>query len=207
MARKEWKIVIGINLLIILLALSPFLPGPSLLSKPTNIVFNLIQQGSILGLLLIPIGIFWTIKQAVKNIDKKALPILLWTVPTLAFILSIWYSEPARNFSRTFAINNAGKLIEAIEKYKSLNKEYPKDITALTPTYLKSIPEPWVMGISGYDYKQKNDSYNLIFAQNVFMSFNFEVVIYNPTGEHEAEGESKTLYDAGRNNWKYYIYD
>jgi lipid-A-disaccharide synthase-like uncharacterized protein len=117
MTNKHWRLIIGINLLTILLVLSPFLPGPSFLSTPTNIVFNLAQLGSFVGLLLIPTGLIGTFFQMRKQ-EKKVIPILLWTVPTLTFAFSVWGSEFAREISRTVAINNADKLIIAIEKYK-----------------------------------------------------------------------------------------
>src|SRR5690554_1120164 len=117
MTRKQWKAIIGINLLTILLVLSPFLPGPSLLSRPTNVIFSLAQLGSIFGLLLIPVGLIWTFNQMKKQ-DKKVFPILLWTVPMFMFVFSIWGSELAREMSRTIAINNADKLINAIENFR-----------------------------------------------------------------------------------------
>ncbi|MFA7378964.1 MAG: hypothetical protein WC150_00790 [Bacteroidia bacterium] len=209
MTRKQWKIIIGIYLLIIVLVLSPFLPGPSFMSRLTNMFFNLTQLGSILGLLLIPFGLFWTYKQS-YNKEKEGrtvLPILLWTIPILMIILSIWVAGVARNISRTIAINNSEKLILAIEKYKETNKQYPKEISQLTPDFIKTIPIPWIMGISGYNYEKKESSFNLTFSQNVVMGFNFEVVVYDPTENHKAEGKQNDLYDTGKKGWKYYIYD
>jgi len=207
MTKKQWKIIIGVNLMIILLVLSPFLPGPSFLSRPTNIIYSLAQLGSFLGLLLIPIGLIWTINQATKKQNKKTLPILLWTIPSLTFVFSIWGSELAREIGRTIAINNADKLIIAIENYKESKYHYPNNISELHPDFIKKIPKPWVMGISGYNYEMKDDNYNLTFTQNVIIGFNFEVVVYDPTEKHKAEGELTTLYDTGKDKWKYYIYD
>ena len=206
MTKKQWKLIIGINLLTILLVLSPFLPGPSFLSRPTNIIFSLAQLGSIFGLLFIPVGLIWTFNQ-MKKVDKKIFPILLWTVPMFTFIFSIWGSGIARDISRAMAINNANKLINAIEKYKINHNEYPNDISNLKPEYLNSIPKPWIMGISNYNYKKKDDSYNLTFTQNVVIGFNFEVVVFDPTENHKAEGELTTLYKTSNSKWKYYIYD
>jgi hypothetical protein len=206
MTKKQWKLIIGINLLTILLVLSPFLPGPSFLSIPTNIIFSLAQLGSIFGLLLIPIGLILTFNQTKKQ-DKKIIPILLWTIPILTFTFSMWGSGLAREISRTIAINNADKLITAIENFKKNNNHYPDDISKLKPEYIKSIPTPWVMGISGYNYEKKEDNFNLTFTQNVIMSFNFEVVVYDPTENHKAEGELTTLYETSKGKWKYYIYD
>jgi hypothetical protein len=206
MTKKQWKIIIGINILTILLVLSPFLPGPSFFSGLTNIIFSLAQLGSFFGLLLIPIGLIRTFNQTKKQ-DKKVTPILLWTVPVLIFIFSMWGSGLAREISRTIAINNADKLIIAIENYKRNNNHYPNDISNLRPEYLKSIPKPWIMGISGYNYEKKENNFNLTFTQNVIIGFNFEVVVYDPTENHKAEGELTTLYETGKDKWKYYVYD
>lgn len=206
MTRNQWKAIIAINVLTILLVLSPFLPGPSFLSRPTNIIFSLAQIGSIFGLLLIPVGLIWTFNQMKKQ-DKKVFPILLWTIPLFAFVFSIWDSGLARELSRTIAINNADKLIVAIETFKQKNGFYPEKINQLEPEFLKSIPKPWVMGISAYDYEKKSDSYNLTFTQNVIIGFNFEVVVYDPTEKHKAEGELTTLYETRKDKWKYYVYD
>lgn len=171
--------------------------------------FSLTQLGSIFGLLVIPIGFFWTYRQSTKKEkeDRTVLPILLWTIPLMMIILSVWVAEVARDISRTIAINKSDKLIIAIEKYKETNKQYPNDISQLTPDFVKAIPIPWVMGISGYNYEKKDSSFNLTFSQNVIMGFNFEVVVYDPTENHKAEGELKDLYDTGKKGWKYYIYD
>lgn len=206
MTKKQWKIIIGINILTVLLVLSPFLPGPSFLSRPTNIIFSLTQLSSFFGLLLIPVGLIWTFNQSKKQ-DKKIIPILIWTVPILTFIFSMWGSGFAREISRTIAINNADKLIIAIENYKRNHNHYPDDISNLKPEYLKSIPQPWIMGISGYNYEKKENNYNLTFTQNVIIGFNFEVVVYDPTENHKAEGELTTLYETGKDKWKYYVYD
>lgn len=63
------------------------------------------------------------------------------------------------------------------------------------------------MGISGYNYEKKEVNYILTFTQNVLLGFNFEVVMYDPTNNHQAKGELSTLYETGKDNWKYYIYD
>lgn len=206
MTRKQWIIVIAINLLTIILVLSPFLPGPNSLSILTNLIYSLAQLGSIFGLLLIPFGLVWTYKQ-MKNRDKNVFPILLWTVPLFTFIFSMWGAELAREISRPMAIKNADKLITAIETFQKKNGYYPDSINQLVPEHIKSIPKPGVMGISRYYYEKTKDNFNLTFYQNVIIGFNSEVVVYDPTDKHKAEGKLTTLYETGKDNWKYYIYD
>lgn len=206
MTRRQWIIVIAINLLTIILVLSPFLPGPNSLSILTNLIYSLSQLGSIFGLLLIPFGLVWTYKQ-MKNRDKNVFPILLWTVPLFTFIFSMWGAELAREISRPMAIKNADKLITAIETFQKKNGYYPDSINQLVPEHIKSIPKPGVMGISRYYYEKTKDNFNLTFYQNVIIGFNSEVVVYDPTDKHKAEGKLTTLYETGKDNWKYYIYD
>jgi len=206
MTRRQWIIVIVINLLTIILVLSPFLPGPNSLSILTNLIYSLAQLGSIFGLILIPFGLVWTYKQ-MKNRDKNVFPILLWTVPLFTFIFSMWGAELAREISRPMAINNADKLITAIETFQKKNGYYPDSINQLVPEHIKSIPKPGVMGISRYYYEKTKDNFNLTFYQNVIIGFNSEVVVYDPTDKHKAEGKLTTLYETGKDNWKYYIYD
>ena len=206
MTRKQWIIVIAINLLTIILVLSPFLPGPNSLSILTNLIYSLSQLGSIFGLLIIPFGLVWTFKQTKKR-DKNVFPILLWTVPLFTFIFSMWGAELAREISRPMAIKNADKLITAIETFQKKNGYYPDSINQLVPEHIKSIPKPGVMGISRYYYEKTKDNFNLTFYQNVIIGFNSEVVVYDPTDKHKAEGKLTTLYETGKDNWKYYIYD
>ena len=157
MTKKQWKIIIGINLLSILMVLSPFLPGPSFMSIPTNFIFSLFQFCSFLGLLLVPVGLVGTVNQRKKE-NKRVFPILLSTVPLLIFILSLWGASFARDISRTIAINNAGKLIDAVENYRIVNNRYPNNISEIKPEFIKRIPKPWIMGISGYHYEKKDDT-------------------------------------------------
>jgi hypothetical protein len=207
--RQQWKILIGINSLTVLLVLLPFLPGPSFLSVLTNPLFSGLQLLGLLGLLAAPIGIFWMLGQILKRKHEKfkIVSILIWTIPLILLTHSIWIADIVRDFSRNFAIKNAGNLITAIEAYKVDNNQYPNSLEDLSPNYLKRIPSPWIMGIPRYSYEKKDGNFNLAFSQNVIMGFNFEVVVYNPTEYHKAEGELTALYETGKDKWKYYIYD
>ncbi len=169
-------------------------------------IFSLAQFGSFFGLILIPIGLIWLFDRK-KEGNKKKFPILFWTIPLLTFVMSTWGSILARDFSRTIAINNADTLIKVIEKYREIKNQYPNDISDLKPNFIKSIPKPWIMGISGYYYEKKDDTFNLTFSQNVIMGFNFEVVVYDPTENQIVKGESTILYETDNKKWKYYIYD
>lgn len=207
--KRQWKILIGINLLTALLVLLPFLPGPSFLSRLTNPLFSVLQIMGMLGLLAVPIGIFWTIAQIFKRKQEKIklASILIWIILVVLFTHTFWIAETVRDFSRNFAINNAEKIITAIEAFKIDNNQYPNSLEDLSPKYLRKIPSPWIMGISRYNYEKKDGNFNLTFSQNVIIGFNFEVVVYDPTENHKAEGELTALYETGKDKWKYYIYD
>lgn len=201
MTKKEWKLIVGLNFLTIFSTLSPFLPGPSFLSGLTNSIFNGAQMVGFLGIIFIPIGLIWMI----ITHSKKMLAILLWTIPTVAFICFIWGAQFAREYSRKIAMNNADTLINAIEYYKKNNNHYPENILELYPKYINHIPKPWVMGISDYYYQKSENSFVITFEQNVLFPFNFEVVMYDPTGKYERT--YTTLSETNKHHWKYYIYD
>src|SRR5688572_30670601 len=64
MKRVNWKKLIGLNLLVVLMIVSPFLPGPS--NKLVGVFSSLGQLTGIFGLLLVPIGLSWLIVEIRK---------------------------------------------------------------------------------------------------------------------------------------------
>lgn len=212
MTKRQWKIVIGLNLLTIILILLPFLPGPAFLYYPAQLFYNAGPLVAPFGLLLVPVGLIWTyfdLKRRKKDNTKhiRSIAILLWTIPIVIFLTSVYLADLTRDISRKIAISNADKLISAIEYFKSGKGEYPNNLDELKPAYLESIPSTWIIGIPWYGYQKTEQSYKVVFTQNVILGFNFEVVEYSPTNDHKAEGTCQTLYDCGREHWKYYIYD
>ncbi|NOT73756.1 MAG: hypothetical protein HOP08_02425 [Cyclobacteriaceae bacterium] len=210
MKSIDWVKLILINLGAGLLVISPFLPGP-----PNDIVNLFYNAGLILGtlgLILVPFGLTWTIRELKQKrnggkhqIDVKA--IILLTLPITVFITSIYVSELLRDFSRGFAINRTEELIQSIEKFKEKKGTYPESLAELTPEFIADIPSPFIMGIKNYYYTKLGNTYTISFEQNVILNFNFEVVTFDPTDNHKAEGEIKDIYDTGINHWKYYLFD
>ncbi|MCA6367106.1 MAG: hypothetical protein IM631_02060 [Cytophagales bacterium] len=206
----NWAKLLLINLGAGLLVLSPFVPGP-----PNGLVNFFYNAGQILGLLgvfAIPIGLIWTTKELKRKrndkqyqVDLKA--ILLLTLPLTLFLTSIFISGRVRNFSRDFAINRTEDLIESIEKFKATKGQYPDSLTDLTPEYISAIPSPYIMGIDKYHYQKQGDIFTVSFQQNVILSFNFEVVTFDPTDNHKTDGQLTDIYDTGKSHWKYYVYD
>jgi hypothetical protein len=210
MTTRNWKIILLVNLGTIFLTISPFLPGPP--NKLVQIIFSVGQILGLLGLFVIPVGLIWTIKEFVlwnktreHQISVKAL--LLLTLPITIFLTSIYASQVLLNFSRDFAINRADELVKAIEEFQVKNGSYPDSLGQLIPNHIPNIPSPLIMGIDRYYYLRTQDAYNIRFSQNTLMYFNFEIVTYDPTDNHKAEGELAAIYDTGKKHWKYYIFD
>ena len=109
-----------------------------------------------------------------------------------------------RSVSRSIAIKRANKIILAIEAYKNEHHEYPKQLTDLQPKYIKSIPSSFIIGIPNYQYKNIDSTYTLTFKQIVLIGFNYEIVIYHPLHEHQADDET---LKTGFKHWSYYILD
>ena len=206
MTRGQYTLIFGINFIIILLVLLPFLQGPGHWNSYVNTIFNFIQLISYFTLWLIPVGIVWTIFQYKKK-HKFIFPILLCTVPTLAFLLSNVAYNKVKEINRSLAINNAENLITAIEQYKAATKHYPVHLDSLKPLYINDIPTPRIMGIAAYEYQKLNDNFQLSFTQNVIMGFNYEVVVYSPHNDSIAQIPHTNVYETVHENWKYYIVD
>jgi hypothetical protein len=210
MKTRIWMTLLGLNFGVGLLILSPFLPGPS--NGLVNSIFSVAQMIGLVGLIIVPVGLYWTIKELRRKkkegehqIDLKALTVL--TLPLTIFLTSFYFSAVVRSLSREVAMDRAENLILSIEEFKTENGAYPESLNDLTPAFMTDIPSPLVMGIEDYDYEKQDDGYTISFAQNVLMGFNFEVVIFDPKDNHKAEGESTEIYDTGRKHWRYYVYD
>ena len=206
MSRKQIYIIIYILFGLIILTNLPFLPGPSFLNIPAQIFYNSGQVIGILGIVLVPIALIWTIiefRKSKRNNRRVYISYLIWIIPLILFISTNFLSPILRNVSRNIAIQNAKSLIQNIENYKDKNGNYPSSLDSAKI----QTPNSWIIGIPEYYYKRLDDFYNLSFTQNVNLSFNFEVVVYDKNNMHIATGELKELYETGKDHWKYYIYD
>ena len=210
MTTKNWVKVLLINLGAGLLVISPFLPGPP--NGIANLFYNGGQILGLLGLVIVPVALIWTTKELRRKrndekyqVDIKA--IILLTLPLTLFLTSNYVSGLVRDFSRNFAIGRTGELIQSIEKFKEKRGRFPDSLTDLTPEFIADLPSPLIMGIDSYYYKNRGDNYTISFHQNVILSFNFEVVTFDPTDNHKAEGKLTDIHDTGKSHWKYYVYD
>jgi|GEM_PF-1396454 len=210
MTTKNWRKTALLNLVIALLILSPFLPGPP--NKLVHLIYNSAQMAGLLGLFVIPIGLIWTIKEFKRKHNNNEYQvgikaILLLTIPLNIFLTSIYVAWGLRNFSRYLAITRAENLVQSIEQYKDRKGQYPASFADLTPEFIDEIPSPFIMGIQEYEYEKIGSTYNIWFTQNVILNFNFEVVTFDPTDNHKSEGELTKIYETGKSHWKYYVYD
>lgn len=210
METKHWLKLILINFGVGLLIISPFLPGPS--NGLVHLFFNAGQILGLFGIIIIPIGLTWTIREfnrRKKNVNHRVdlNALITLTLPITIFLTSNYISDLAREFSRDFAINRTDKLIQSIETFKKVEGEYPDSLTELTPEFIASIPFPSIMGINQFYYERIGDNCIISFHQNVSLGINYEVVFFDQTDSHKAEGELTTIYDTGKKYWKYYVYD
>ena len=207
MFKKQLFQIFLINFVIVMVILSPFLPGPSSLSSITNTIHTIAQFSGIFLLIAIPIGVLVTIRERVRNQKISLFSLLLWIIPVTVFCVSIFGAYPARNFSRKIAIQNASSIIQAIETYYEVYKKYPDQLSDLKPAFLKQLPSTGVMGISTYQYEKRDSSFAVIFTQNVLAGFNKEIVSYDPRHQYSADDSLNQVYPAGKNKWQYYILD
>lgn len=194
---------------IILLTNLQFLPtlGGHGLYMLSNLTYNALSMLSILLVFLIPIGVIALLIILIKDkrISIKALIIVL--VGAFGYVNGALIPKHMNSYAKQVAIENATPLIEAIDKYNADTGYYPDSLEIVVPKYLERIPNDGIHGIGGYFYEKLDDNFEIGFTQNVIMNFNFDVVTYNPKGEHKGEGEMPELHETGYDNWKYYTYD
>lgn len=207
MSRKQWIQIILINVFITLIILSPFLPGPNSFSKITNTIHTIAQLIGIVTIITIPVSIIITIRKGIRKQKISLYMLLSWIIPIIIFCVSIYGSYPARNFSRKIAIDHATPVIEAIEGYYQVHKKYPDQLSELVPGFLSKIPATGIMGISTYEYERRENSFAIIFSQNVILGFNKEIVSYDPRYHYSSDDEANQVFPAGNDKWQYYILD
>jgi hypothetical protein len=149
----------------------------------------------------------WQQRRQPKATSLGFYPLLLCTLPVMLFVHSFGSAQVLRSWSRSRAITRSAPLVAALATYRMQHQRYPVHLTDLRPRYLPQLPSPGVMGIAGYAYETHPGCFQLTFAQNVLLGFNFEVVAYDPRDHHRAQGELSTLASAGAPHWQFYIYD
>jgi hypothetical protein len=207
---KNNKITIGLILLLfVFLTNFQFLPTFGGLGsvKFSNLLYNALTMASIIFVLigLLAFLVFLWILITEKRISKRVIVII--ALGLFGYVNGTIIPKYMSGYAKKIVIQNASGLIDSIEKYYVQNTDYPDSLNQLIPKYIDKIPKPGVNGIAAYDYKKLQYNYEIRFYQNDIMSFNYDVVIYNPKGEHQGQGEQPKLIETGIKNWKYYWYD
>lgn len=147
--------------------------------------------------------IFYSIKK-LKILPSSAFnptPFYLLSIPIIAFAVRISLIEPASNYSRNYAIQQAQQAIGMIEQYHEQYNQYPESIEQFA-----NLPKPSVMGIDDFIYERNGNGYNLSFVQWQHFGATREVVMYNKEDQHNVKGHFAS-HDIQQPHWKYYWLD
>jgi len=160
----------------------------------------------ILGLLVLPAGLTWAIKQTrkLKAPGKRKFiraSLYLLTIPLIAFLTTTFIIKPASNFSRSFAIKRSGAIIASIEDHKNRTGQYPESIHDLYPNAIKKIPKPFIMGIGDFRYNKINNYYSLSFSQTPSLGLE-EIVLYDKNDLKNNLGGKFAKYDYSLDLWR-----
>jgi len=204
--RKKIWIGLGGGVLMLILANLPFLPGPDFMYGISKTSYHLIMLISFLTMLGIPFVLVWFLYGLFKRRKFYGVAAALTFFPSLGLLNTRYIADGARYLSRLQSISAAENLISAIEEYRQDVGWYPTSIEVMYPDYIEEIPEPPAMGSNEYYYRLNGPTYEVSFHQSV-TPFNWTVVVYNPMGTQEGEGDMRQLYETGVKNWKYYIFD
>lgn len=178
----------------------PYLPGPSMLALPINKVHYIANLGVVLialcaVLIALGAGLFGLLR---RNREMVWQGVLLFAFAIACFLPTISESW-LQNFARQRAIRNAQPILFAIETYKSQHGELPASITELRVPLKTNV-----IGIAGYAYKRVDDEFELSFLIDE-AHFNWERVMYRPSGQYKGRGELPTISREGA--WGYYVFD
>lgn len=194
-------------LIVALIAIFPFLPGPSILAGYVSIMFFLIFVASILiffvSMQLILFGFNSKIKLLKRFVFYGA------TLSTIFLVITIWVTPYIWNYSLNFAIWKGDQVIDAIELFYSEMDEYPEGLIFVEqPKYKLSSLKPGVINIRNFDYERCDKGYVLSFKNICFAPFIHDIIEYRKNCE-DLKNVSYTddnKYNSP-NPWKNYYYD
>lgn len=147
------------------------------------------------------------------------MPLYLVILPLVAAGFKFTLVASAVEFSRNRAIDNGAAFIADIERYHSAHGRYPHSLQSLHEDY-----SPGVTGVERYHYEPNGDGYNVYFRHLGTALSAWEIVMFNPRGEHEFTSHNADLlqytreqlsrargyfsvHDASRPQWKCFLFD
>jgi hypothetical protein len=217
MKKVNWITLATINLLWVIAIIIQFLPGPP--NRVVIVLSSFAQMAGFFGLLLLPVGVVWTILEIRKLKDRKprSIPFYLVTIPLIALITNSFLTKPISDYSRDYAIKRSETLVASIEEYKRNEGQYPESLHSL-----KEVPSPFVMGILNFRYNKINESYTLSFSQWLEFGSLEVIVLYDKNNVKNNLTGELALYDYSFDlcrikgafashdaeyGWRYYLID
>jgi hypothetical protein len=102
-------------------------------------------------------------------------------VPAAVLLAQLPLAKPLTNASRARAMAASAEVLDGLERYRAANGGYPEALEALHPDYSARV-----VGVDGYRYARRGESYDLSFEQPRFLLDDIgarEIVVYNPRDE------------------------
>lgn len=96
----------------------------------------------------------------------------------------------------------ATPIIEAIEKYKLENGQFPNNLKDLSPGFIPNIPHTGMCAYPGYEYRKSKEisetgGYELFISTSIG-AINWDEFIYRPSGEYKEASFQRV------GKWAYY---
>jgi hypothetical protein len=147
------------------------------------------------------------------------MPLYLIVLPLVAVGFRFTLVAAAVESSRQRAMDNCAGLIEDIERFRHTHGRYPSSLQSLHEDY-----KPRVIGVARYHYEPNGEGYNIYFKYFGTALDVWEIVMFNPRGEHEFTSHNADLLqytperlarsrgyfasrETGRPQWKYFLFD
>lgn len=173
----------------------------------SNLTYSGLTMICMLFVLIGFLGFIRLLWALISNKKPKKVTLIIIALGVFGYLNSTILPKYMSRFARNIVIKNSNGLISSIDSYYNHNSKYPDSLEILIPQYIDKIPKSGVNGIGSYQYENLGDNYEIRFYQNDIISFNFDVVVYNPKGEHKGHGTQPELIETGFENWKYYWFD
>ena len=152
MKRLLIIILISLGLTLTFYSIGIFFIGLELLLLPFIIILFLI---GLIGIIIIPIGLYRLFKK--QNLNKW---LVLFIGLSIGFYLGLLLQKPIDNWDRNQRDISGQLLTLELEKYKSLNGEYPKSLSELNVSNLnETLPRTYQ--IERFTYNVSQGDYDL----------------------------------------------